>query len=108
VIVKFVEPRLGNTIPRMPATRRRRRRDAMDPVLEARGLKRAGLAFLGVLVVVLLATLPPGAPLRDPETGSIIGQTPFMSSLLFIVMLCFFIPGVAYGTATGPTRTRTM
>jgi aminobenzoyl-glutamate transport protein len=54
-----------------------------------------------VLVVVLLATLLPGAPLRDPETGSIIGQTPFMSSLLFIVMLFFFIPGVAYGTATG-------
>jgi aminobenzoyl-glutamate transport protein len=58
-------------------------------------------AFLAVLVVVLLASLPPGAPLRDPETGSLIGQTPFMSSLLFIVMLFFFAPGVAYGTATG-------
>jgi aminobenzoyl-glutamate transport protein len=54
-----------------------------------------------VLAVVLLATLPPGAPLRDPCNGRIIGQTPFMSSLLFIVMLCFFIPGVAYGSAVG-------
>ena len=32
-------------------------------------------------------------------SGAIIGQTPFMSSLLFIVMLCFLVPGVAYGSA---------
>jgi aminobenzoyl-glutamate transport protein len=54
-----------------------------------------------VLAVVLLATLPSGAPLRDPATGAIIGQTPFMSSLLFIVMLCFLVPGIAYGSAIG-------
>jgi aminobenzoyl-glutamate transport protein len=102
VIVRIVEPRLGKYDPseagdpdQAAAT------DEVAPELEARGLKRAGLAFLGVLAVVLLATLPPGAPLRDPVTGDIIGQTPFMSSLLFIVMLCFFIPGVAYGTAVG-------
>jgi len=54
-----------------------------------------------VLVVVLLCTLPPGAPLRDPDTGLVIGQTPFMASLLFIIMLCFLIPGIAYGAAIG-------
>jgi len=102
VIVKFVEPRLGKYNPSEAGDpSQAAAADALDPALEARGLKRAGLAFLGVLVVVLLATLPPGAPLRDPESGAIIGQTPFMSSLLFIVMLCFFIPGIAYGTATG-------
>lgn len=102
VIVKFVEPRLGKYNPADAGDpSQAAAADALDPEIEARGLKRAGLAFLAVLVVVLLATLPPGAPLRDPETGSILGQTPFMSSLLFIVMLGFFIPGVAYGTATG-------
>lgn len=102
VIVRVVEPRLGKYDPSEagdPALAAAA--DEIDPVLEARGLRRAGLAFLGVLAVVLLITLPPGAPLRDPVTGSIIGQTPFMSSLLFIVMLCFFIPGVAFGTAVG-------
>lgn len=54
-----------------------------------------------MLGFVLLITLPPGAPLRDPVTGSIVGQTPFMASLLFIVMLCFFIPGIAFGSAVG-------
>ncbi|MCB9125230.1 MAG: AbgT family transporter, partial [Caldilineaceae bacterium] len=92
VIVRVVEPRLGKYDPSQagdPA--QAAAADEIDPALEARGLRRAGIAFLGVLAVVLLATLPPGAPLRDPATGAIIGQTPFMSSLLFIVMLCFFI-----------------
>jgi aminobenzoyl-glutamate transport protein len=102
VIVKVVEPRLGKYDPseagdpdQAAATQE------LDPAVEARGLRRAGWAFLVVLGIVLLATVPPGAPLRDPVTGDIIGQTPFMGSLLFIVMLFFFIPGVAYGTATG-------
>jgi aminobenzoyl-glutamate transport protein len=102
VIVRVVEPRLGKYDPSQagdPA--QAAAADEVDPKLEARGLRRAGLAFLAVLGVVLLATLPPGAPLRDPETGAIIGQTPFMQSLLFIVMLCFFVPGVAYGSAIG-------
>ncbi len=102
VIVRVVEPRLGKYNPAEagdPA--QAAAADEIDPALEARGLRRAGLAFLVVLGVVLLATLPPGAPLRDPETGSIIGQTPFMNSLLFIVMLCFLVPGIAFGSAVG-------
>jgi aminobenzoyl-glutamate transport protein len=102
VIVRVVEPRLGKYDPAQAGDpNHAAAADEIDPDLEARGLRRAGLAFLAVLGVVLLATLPPSAPLRDPQTGAIIGQTPFMQSLLFIVMLCFFIPGVAYGSAVG-------
>ncbi len=102
VIVRVVEPRLGKYDPSQAGDPdQATAADEVDPKLEARGLRRAGLAFLAVLGVVMLATLPPGAPLRDPATGAIIGQTPFMQSLLFIVMLCFFIPGIAYGSAIG-------
>ena len=102
VIVRVVEPRLGKYDPSEAGDpEQAAAADEIDPVLEARGLRWAGLAFLVVIGVVLLATLPSGAPLRDPQTGAIIGQTPFMQSLLFIVMLCFFIPGVAFGAATG-------
>ena len=102
VIVHVVEPRLGKYDPADAGEpEQAAAADEVDPELEARGLRRAGLAFLVVIGVVLLATLPPGAPLRDPETRAIIGQTPFMSSMLFIVMLCFFVPGVAYGSAIG-------
>ncbi len=102
VIVRVVEPRLGKYDPAQAGDpEQAAAADEIDPALEARGLRRAGLAFLVVLGLVLLATLPPGAPLRDPDTGSIIGQTPFMQSLLFIVMLFFLVPGVAYGSAVG-------
>ena len=42
-------------------------------------------------------TLPDGAPLRDPETGDIIGTTPFMDSLLFIIAMFFLVAGIGYG-----------
>jgi aminobenzoyl-glutamate transport protein len=64
---------------------------------EARGLRFALVGILAVLVIVLLATLPPGAPLRDPQTGDIIGATPFMDSLLFIIVLFFLAAGIGYG-----------
>ena len=68
---------------------------------EARGLKLALYGVLGVLVVVLLATLPPGAPLRDPVTGGIVGNTPFMDSLLFIIAAFFLVAGICYGAGAG-------
>jgi len=102
VIVRVVEPRLGKYDPAEAGDpEQAAATDEIDPAVESRGLRRAGIAFLVVLGIVLLATLPSGAPLRDPETGSIIGQTPFMNSLLFIVMLFFLVPGIAFGSAVG-------
>jgi aminobenzoyl-glutamate transport protein len=101
ITVKIVEPRLGKYDPADAGEGGPEAAEEVDPALDARGLRNAGLALLGVLAVVALVTVPPGAPLRDPDTGNIIGQTPFMASLLFIIMLCFFIPGVAYGKAVG-------
>jgi aminobenzoyl-glutamate transport protein len=70
-------------------------------VLEARALRRAGLAVLAVLVLIAALTLPPGAPLRNPETGDIIGDSPFMSSLIVMISLAFLAAGIAYGRAVG-------
>ena len=60
-------------------------------------MRFAGLASLAFAILIALLTLPSGSPLRDPETGAIIGATPFMDSLLFIIMLVFLIAGIAYG-----------
>ncbi|HET8785391.1 MAG TPA: AbgT family transporter [Candidatus Limnocylindrales bacterium] len=68
-----------------------------DAAAERRGLRYALVAFLGFLALVLLLTIPPGAPLRDPATGDIIGTTPFMDSLLFIIAMTFLIAGIGYG-----------
>ena len=64
------------------------------PGREKRGLRYALFGFLGFLALILLFTLPPGAPLRDPVTGDIIGTTPFMDSLLFIIAMFFLISGI--------------
>jgi aminobenzoyl-glutamate transport protein len=56
---------------------------------------------------VLLVTLPPGAPLRDPETGDIIGNTPFMDSLMFIITAAFLVAGIGYGFGAGTFKSST-
>jgi aminobenzoyl-glutamate transport protein len=75
--------------------------DEVDTAAEARGLRFALYGFLGILVVVLVCLLPPGAPLRDPNTGGIIGNTPFMDSLLFIIAAFFLVSGICYGAGAG-------
>jgi aminobenzoyl-glutamate transport protein len=69
--------------------------------VEKRGLKFALRAFLGIVAFIALLTLPPGAPLRDPATGAIIGPTPFMNSLIVSIALIFLVAGWAYGMGAG-------
>lgn len=68
-----------------------------EDAAEARGLRFSFWALLGTVGVIALLTLPSGAPLRDPVTGDIIGNTPFMSSLIFLITLIFLACGIAYG-----------
>ena len=62
---------------------------------ERRGLKFAGVATLIFLVLIVISLLPNGV-LRNPETNEIL-KSPFMDSIVVIISLLFFIPGVAYG-----------
>lgn len=93
---RIIEPRLGVYQAKKGAAEEETQ-DKEAAAAEGRGLQYALYGFLGILVLVLLLTLPPGAPLRDPETGSIIGNTPFMDSLIFIITLFFLIAGIGYG-----------
>lgn len=96
VTTKIIEPRLGvyqaaEGAPEIVTP------DANTEAAEARGLRYALYAFLGFLAFILLLTLPSWAPLRDPVTGAIIGNTPFMTSLIFIITLFFLFAGLGYG-----------
>lgn len=93
---RIIEPRLG-TYEAVALAQDEAAPDDEDAAAEARGLRYALVAFLGLLVIILLLTLPAGAPLRDPETGAIIGNTPFMDSLIFIITLFFLLAGIGYG-----------
>jgi aminobenzoyl-glutamate transport protein len=69
----------------------------VDPAAESRGLKFALYGFLGSVVVIALLTVIPGAPLRHPDTGGIIGDSPFMDSLVFLISIIFLVAGIGYG-----------
>ncbi len=79
----------------------------VDPGAESRGLRLAGIYLAVALAVILLLTVPPGAPLRDPETGSVIGTSPFMDSLIVIITVLFLAAGLGYGRGAGTIRTNT-
>jgi aminobenzoyl-glutamate transport protein len=89
---KVIEPRLG-------AYRGGAVAEPTDvvPAEESRGLRYALYGLLGSLAFVLLFTLPPGAPLRNPETGAIFGDSPFMTAILVVISLLFGVAGYCYG-----------
>lgn len=88
----FVEPRLGKYQGEAPAADNQGLSKQ-----ETKGLLFALFAGLGFLALILFLTLPAGAPLRNPQTGDILGQSPFMDSLVFLIMGAFLLTGLAYG-----------
>ena len=92
VTERFVEPRLG-------AYRGEIRAESGQDISpeEARGLRLALYSLVVSILVIALLTFPAGAPLRNPETGAIVGNSPFMNSLIVLIMLVFLAIGAAYG-----------
>jgi aminobenzoyl-glutamate transport protein len=72
---------------------------------EYTGLKYAGIGLVLALAFVGLLTLPSGAPLRNAETGSIIGNSPFMNSLIVTIALVFLSAGIGYGLGAKTMKT---
>lgn len=93
VTERMIEPRLGEYKEEKPTEEGNGTLSAD----ESRGVRFAGLSLLGVLVVFALLTLPPGAPLRNPTTGELIGNSPFMNGLIALIMIVFLATGAAYG-----------
>lgn len=99
VNAKLVEPRLGKYSGNVPPVN-----DASLSADESKGLLYALFALVGSVVLILLLTLPANAPLRNPETGSLLGRSPFMDSLVFLIMLVFLVTGIAYGRGAKTIR----
>jgi aminobenzoyl-glutamate transport protein len=68
---------------------------------ESRGLRMAGVYTVVAIAIISALTFLPNAPLRNPETGEIFGNSPFMSSLLFIISMLFLAAGLGYGSGSG-------
>ena len=96
---KIVEPHLGKYTGDEVAE------SAEMSAEETRGLRFAFWGLIGVIAFLALLTAPEGSPLRNPETGSIIGNSPFMNSLIVSIALLFFATGTAYGIGAGTIKT---
>lgn len=69
----------------------------VNPEAEARGLRFALWGTLAAVLVIVALTAPSGAPLRHPETGDVIGTSPFMDSLIFMISMIFLTAGICFG-----------
>jgi len=74
---------------------------------EARGLKFAALGLVAFLIVLGFLTIGPEAALRNPDTGDLIGNSPFMNGLIAVIMVVFLVTGAAYGLGAGTIKNST-
>ena len=102
---RIIEPRLGPYNRENAAEGVSTDQGSMLSEQEARGLRFAGMGLLGLIVVMCLLTIPSWAPLRDPLTGALIGDSPFMNGLITFIVLLFLVTGWAYGIGAGTLRT---
>jgi aminobenzoyl-glutamate transport protein len=107
---RTIEPRLGKYNPAHDALNSQEPPADGGPDLsanESRGLRYGLFALLGVFALFALLSLPPGAPLRNPDTGALIGNSPFMNGLIAIIMVLFLATGAAYGVGAGTMKSLT-
>lgn len=108
VSAKIVEPRLGTFTMSKEHEEELAGDEAADmqslKPIEKKGLIWAGVAIVIALILAALLVVFPSSPMRGPDDlGSYMDtiiQSPFMSSLVPIIAILFFIPGVVYGIVT--------
>ena len=95
---RFVEPRLGPYTGGVPV-------EASVGLSgsEQAGLKYAGRALIGFVVVIGFLTAPPlpWGILRNQDTGGIMAGSPFMSGLIILISALFLVVGYTYGRGAG-------
>ena len=104
---RVVAPRLGAYRPDESVGGSADEKHGALSAAESRGLNFALIGLIALAVVFGFLTLPSGAPLRNPETGELIGNSPFMNGLIAFIMLAFLVTGWAYGVGAGTVRTLT-
>lgn len=99
---KFIEPKVAQFFPNDEISDVKEEEEFSEITeLENKGLKAAGLGFLISFAIILLLSVPSGAPLRNPKTGLLLlGWSPLLSAIVSVICFIFFIPGIFYGIVT--------
>lgn len=92
VTERVVEPRLGSY--------KGDYREKIEKLssIEKKGIIWAAVALVVALILTALLIVPGSAPLRAEDGGII--RSPFMDSLVPIIAILFFVPGLVYGKVT--------
>lgn len=103
VTMRIVIPRLGHWTPSGADHGMDEVREAVTAA-ERRGMRAANIALALMTVLLLALSLPEGAPLRNPETGLLLDDSPLMEGIILIVTVFFLVPGVVYAWGAGTAR----
>ncbi|MEQ8954489.1 MAG: AbgT family transporter, partial [Gammaproteobacteria bacterium] len=101
---KVIEPRLNASSGRLTASDTAGEMKAANADLqagEAKGLKRAGWAALGIIALWVFLTIGPGTPLIDESAPAEARLNPLYQSLVAGFFILFLATGWAYGTGSG-------
>jgi aminobenzoyl-glutamate transport protein len=104
---KIIEPKLGPiNSDDLESSTAGAIKDANSPlsVEEVAGLKRAGMACLGIVALWVFLTIGPGTPLIDEGAIPQARYNPLFQSLVAGFFILFLAAGWAYGSATGSVR----
>jgi len=99
---KVVEPRLGEYMDTVDGEADHSLTTVTD--IQKKGLRNAGIAALVFAVFIVGCCIPSDSFFRN-EAGELLGNTPLVNSLIVLIALLFFIPGVAYGKTVGKFKT---
>lgn len=94
-VIYFVTTKI--TIPRLGPYKGQAMNEESLKKDEISALRWANVSIVITIIMFLFLTLPANGILRNPETGSIINESPFMDSVVFIITILFFVPGLVYG-----------
>jgi aminobenzoyl-glutamate transport protein len=102
VTEKILEPRLGTYVP-ADGEEVGAAEELTDD--QRRGLRVAGIVALLVLAAFAALVVPENGVLRDPEGTTLVEQIgPFLRSIVALMLILFFLPGLAYGIVTRTIR----
>ena len=99
---KFIEPRLGEYVASVEGEADHTLTTVTD--IQKKGLRNAGIAALVFVAAIVACCIPADSFFRNEE-GALLGNTPLVNSLIVLIAMLFFIPGVAYGKTVGKFKT---
>ncbi|WP_422116738.1 AbgT family transporter [Brachybacterium sp. UNK5269] len=70
---------------------------------EKRALRWAGVALLALVAAIVAIAVAPISPWRN-EDGGLLPTSPFMGSIVFLIVMVFSVTGIVYGAVAGTIR----